>query len=114
MWAILGAAFVLGLMIKYWWLCAGASVFYAVLRGQRGAQAARQARAEALAARQAAVALRADEQHNWVIAGDPRGIYGHAFVPLPAGRPRHLKGSANLWGLQQAKGHLSCELQESC
>lgn len=32
-------------------------------------------------ARKAALAARADQQHRWVMAGDPRGIYG-LYTPL--------------------------------
>ncbi|HME49036.1 hypothetical protein [Mycobacterium sp.] len=33
-------------------------------------------RADALAHRNAEIAARADQQHNWVMQGDDRGVYG--------------------------------------
>jgi hypothetical protein len=35
----------------------------------------------------AAIAARADQQHQWVVQGDDRGIYGPACVELMRGHP---------------------------
>lgn len=51
-----------------WWLLAAASVAAAVHRFRQWEHAR--------AADHAAIAARADQQHAWVLAGDPRGTYG--------------------------------------
>lgn len=57
------------------WLVALAAVYVAAYVGwwwyrqQRAAEAATQRE-------HAAIAARADQQHAWVMAGDPRGVYG--------------------------------------
>jgi hypothetical protein len=83
MWVILGALFVGGLLIKYWWIVVGVLIWRVVFPRLQATQAAAQRRAEALAAEQFAIAQRADQQHVWVYEGDPRGVYGHHFVALP-------------------------------
>jgi hypothetical protein len=39
-------------------------------------------RRDAIARRRAAIAARADQQHQWVMQGDDRGIYGSECAPL--------------------------------
>lgn len=51
-----------------WWLLAAASLA-AILHWLHH-------RARTQAAEHAAIAARADQQHAWVLAGDPRGTYG--------------------------------------
>jgi len=58
-WWILGAAVLVGLFF----------LVQAIVRDSRR-------RADLSAAHRAAVAARADQQHNWVLRGDDRGIYG--------------------------------------
>ncbi len=74
--AVIGMLFVIGLVIKYiWWIVgalAVAAAVYAIGELIRGNQANAAAKARA----NAAIAARADEQHNWVLHGDDRGIYG--------------------------------------
>lgn len=51
-----------------WWLVAGAAVIGAVVVGARWYEQRRK--------HLATIAARADQQHAWVLAGDPRGTYG--------------------------------------
>lgn len=67
---------VIALIIKFfWWIVAGVAmvgVFYlgrAIVRANRAARAAYDAHC-------AQIAARAEQQHNWVLQGDDRGIYG--------------------------------------
>jgi hypothetical protein len=49
---------------------------YLAYRGGRVAWVRHCEAADAWAAEQKAIAARADQQHAWVMAGDPRGTYG--------------------------------------
>jgi hypothetical protein len=80
--ALLGVLLIVGLIIKFiWWIVGAAAIvgaFYvirAVVRENRRQQAA-------TAQRCAEVAARADQQHDWVMSGDDRGIYGPECAPL--------------------------------
>jgi hypothetical protein len=80
--AFLVVLLVIGLVIKFIWWIIGAAVlvtaFYiarAIWRGQR-------ARQDALARSRAELVARADQQHEWVMQGDDRGIYGPECAPL--------------------------------
>jgi uncharacterized protein (UPF0333 family) len=68
--------FVIGLVIKFFWWIVGVLVvvaaFYLIRAVIRDSQATAAARQQA----NAAIAARADEQHDWVLRGDDRGIYG--------------------------------------
>ncbi|WJJ10360.1 hypothetical protein P9990_17465 [Prescottella equi] len=81
-WTTLAALFVLGLVIEYWWLIVGAIVLaalgYVAFRAwQRHCeQVAVRARAEA------ALAARADEQHQQYLSGEEHGLYGN-YRPAP-------------------------------
>ena len=73
---LLGLAVIIWIIIKLIWWILGAAVlaglFFlvrAIVRDSRG-------RADLEAAHRGAVAARADQQHNWVLRGDDRGIYG--------------------------------------
>jgi hypothetical protein len=73
---LIGILFVVGLIIRYfWWI---ALVVAAVILYRRAPvwwaryEAAQAAERDRLAA----IAARADQQHAWVMAGDPRGTYG--------------------------------------
>ena len=67
---------IVGLMIKFiWWIIGAAALvglFY-LIRAIRRANARQRA---TLAQRMSELAARADQQHNWVMQGDDRGIYG--------------------------------------
>jgi hypothetical protein len=75
-WQLIGTLLLVGFMLKYWWLIA--LVVAAVVVYQRAPQwwAAHQAAVKAEEERLAGIAERADRQHAWVLAGDPRGTYG--------------------------------------
>jgi len=68
--------FIVGLIIKFiWWIIGAAALvglFY-LIRAMLRANARRRA---TLAQRMNELAARADQQHNWVMQGDDRGIYG--------------------------------------
>jgi hypothetical protein len=73
---VIGVLFIVGLIIKFiWWIIGAAALvglFYLV-RAMVRADARRRA---AIAQQRNELATRADLQHNWVMQGDDRGIYG--------------------------------------
>ena len=88
------AVFVLFLAIWFvvkfiWWIVAGLALvagFYvvrAILRAER-------ARRAAFGAYCAEIAARADQQHQWVLSGDDRGVYG----PMGAALMREIDATA--------------------
>lgn len=66
--AVLAVLFVAWLMGWLWWLLAAA--------GMGGVAVWLHRQAQARAAQHSAIAARADQQHAWVLADDPRGTYG--------------------------------------
>src|SRR6476619_7701723 len=79
---LIGVLFIIGLIIKFiWWIIGAAAhvgLFYliwAILRANARQRAALTQRMNELAAR-------ADHQHNWVMQGDDRGIYGSQGADL--------------------------------
>lgn len=64
-------------MTFFWWILAGLSLVasFFLIRAVLRAQAARRAENAAYCAE---IAARADQQHEWVLRGDDRGIYGPA------------------------------------
>ena len=91
------AVFVLFLAIWFvvkfiWWIVAGLALvagFYLV----RAILRAEQARRAAFTAYCAEIAARADQQHEWVLSGDDRGIYG----PTGAALMREIDATAGGW-----------------
>ena len=77
-WQFIGTLLLVGLLIKYWWLVALVLVAVAVWRFGPGWWRQYQASSAAEERRLTAIAARADQQHAWVLAGDPRGTYGAA------------------------------------
>jgi hypothetical protein len=77
---LIGVLFVVGLIIRYFWWIAAVAAAYLSYRWGRGAWARHCAAADAWKAEQRATAARADQQHAWTLAGDPRGTYGAAEV----------------------------------
>jgi hypothetical protein len=73
---VIGVLFVIGLVVKFFWWIIGVlavvAAFYLIRAVVRNSEATAAARHQA----NAAIAARADEQHNWVLHGDDRGIYG--------------------------------------
>lgn len=74
--ALIGALFLIGLMLAYWqWVLAAVIVVLIVKAAPvawsdlKSDQAAERARLRSLIAR-------ADQQHGWSMSGDPRGVHG--------------------------------------
>ncbi|MFC9518852.1 hypothetical protein ACFTSD_24220 [Nocardiaceae bacterium NPDC056970] len=80
-WAIFGVLFVLGLIIKYWWVIV--SVLAVVALGYGGVKwlERHQGRKAAAARARADVAARADYEHQQYLAGNPVGLYGQYPPP---------------------------------
>lgn len=78
MWQILGFLVIMGLVLHYiWWIIAAIAAWYAV-KAMQAAWVRHEAQAEAAEQERAAVAARADEQHQQVMRGDDRGLWGIA------------------------------------
>jgi hypothetical protein len=77
-WQLIGTLLLVGFMLKYWWLIALVVVVVILYKQAPGWWAAHQAAVAAEEQRLAGIAKRADQQHAWVLAGDPRGTYGVA------------------------------------
>jgi len=73
---LLGVLFVVGFMLKYWLAIALVVAVVVVVRRAPGWWAAHEAAVAAEEARLAGIAARADQQHNLVLQGDDRGVYG--------------------------------------
>jgi hypothetical protein len=73
---LLGLLFLIAIIVKFFWWIVGALVLVGlVFLGRSIARRHRECAAE-YARYTNALAARADEQHNWVLQGDDRGIYG--------------------------------------
>jgi len=75
-WQLIGTLLLVGFLIKYWWLVALVLAAVAVWKFGPSWWRRYQASVAAEEQRLAAIIARADEQHSWVLAGDPRGTYG--------------------------------------
>ncbi len=75
-WTTLGALFVLGLVIEYWWVIVLAAACVAAIYGITTMHKRSELRAAAQAQAAAAIAARADFEHRRYLAGDPTGVYG--------------------------------------
>jgi type II secretory pathway pseudopilin PulG len=73
---LLGLMLLIGIIIKFIWWILGAAALVGLFFLVRAVVRETQRRANARARYRAAVAARADQQHNWVLHGDDRGIYG--------------------------------------
>jgi hypothetical protein len=96
--ALLAMALVIWVIVKLFWWLVGVAVLVGLFFLMRAVARASRKRAELNAAHRAAVAARADQQHNWVLRGDDRGIYGVEGAELmhyiyPALNPRR-RGAA--------------------
>ncbi|WP_210083996.1 hypothetical protein [Mycobacterium sp. OAE908] len=87
----IGLLFIVGLIIKFIWWIIGAAVLVGLFYVIRAVVRA-DARRRAIMARQMnELAARADQQHNWVLQGDDRGVYGPQgadlmhYIRWPAG-----------------------------
>jgi hypothetical protein len=77
-WQLIGTLLLVGFLIKYWWLVALVVAAVAVWKYGPGVWARHQAAVAVEERRLAAIIARADQQHAWVLSGDPRGTYGAA------------------------------------
>jgi hypothetical protein len=75
-WQLVGTLLLVGFMLKYWWLIVLVVAAVIVVKHAPGWWAAHEAAVDAEERRLAGIAARADQQHAWVMAGDPRGTYG--------------------------------------
>jgi hypothetical protein len=81
-WQLVGTLVVVGLVLHYIWWILAAAVVVALVWGSRRAFGEIGAAEVAEAHRLAAIVKRADQQHAWTLAGDPRGTYGADFPRL--------------------------------
>ena len=73
---LIGVLFIIGLIIKFiWWIIGAAALvgLFFLIRAILRANARQRA---IVSQRMTELAARADLQHNWVMQGDDRGIYG--------------------------------------
>jgi hypothetical protein len=75
-WQLIGTLLLVGFMLKYWWIIVLVIAVVVVVKRGPGWWAAHQASVKVEQERVAGIAARADQQHAWVMAGDPRGAYG--------------------------------------
>ena len=73
---LVGTLLLVGFVLKYWWLIALVVAAIAAWKYAPEMWARHQAAVAAERSRLAAIVARADRQHAWVLAGDPRGTYG--------------------------------------
>jgi hypothetical protein len=74
--ALLGLALIIWIIVKLFWWIVGAAVLVGLFFLARAIVRESRRGADLRVAHRAAVCLRADQQHNWVLQGDDRGIYG--------------------------------------
>lgn len=74
--ALLGLALITWVIVKLIWWILGAAILVALYVLVRAIVRESRKRADLRTAHRAVLAARADQQHNWVLQGDDRGIYG--------------------------------------
>lgn len=74
--ALLGLALIIWIIVKLIWWILGAAVLVGLYFVVRAIVRESRRRATLAAAHRDALAARADQQHQWVLQGDDRGIYG--------------------------------------
>jgi hypothetical protein len=67
---------IIGVIIKFIWWILGAVAIIGLIYLIRSLLRAQRRQRALLAKRNRDIAARADQQHNWVMQGDDRGIYG--------------------------------------
>lgn len=72
----LGLMLLIWVIVKLFWWIVGAAALVGLFFVVRVIARESAKRAELRAAHRAAIRMRADQQHNWVLRGDDRGIYG--------------------------------------
>jgi len=74
--ALLGLMLIVWVIVKLIWWILGAAILVGLYFLVRAIVRESRRRADLKAAHRAALAARADQQHNWVLQGGDRGIYG--------------------------------------
>jgi hypothetical protein len=85
---IVGTLLLVGFMMHYWWITALTISVVMVWRFGPGMWARHCAAVEAEQQRLDELAARADAQHNQVLQGDERGMYGEAWSSVRQMRRR--------------------------
>jgi hypothetical protein len=67
---------VIAIIVKFIWWILGAAALIGLFYFVRAVMRENRKQTDALARRSAEIAARADQQHEWVLQGDDRGIYG--------------------------------------
>ena len=73
---LLRLLFLVGFVVKFWWLILLVLVVAAAGFGLWGVVTRQDAELERQRQEHRALAARADEQHAWVLAGDDHGVHG--------------------------------------
>jgi hypothetical protein len=81
-WQFIGTLLLVGLMLKFWWVIALLVAAVILFKRAPGWWAAHEAAVLAEEERLAEIAARADLQHNWVMSGDERGLWGVAWPAM--------------------------------
>ncbi|MGZ4512348.1 MAG: hypothetical protein ACXVX4_13620 [Mycobacterium sp.] len=74
--ALVGLLLLIAIIIKFIWWILGTAALVGLFFLARAIARSYAERAAEYARYREAVAARADQQHNWVLQGDDRGIYG--------------------------------------
>jgi hypothetical protein len=74
---LVGLLFLVGLVAVYWKWILAVAIIVLIVRAAPIAYQQWQADRSAERARLSGIIARADQQHAWAMAGDPRGTYGH-------------------------------------
>jgi hypothetical protein len=75
-WGLLGILIIVAIIIKFIWWILGAVALIGLFYIVRAIVRDNRERGDARARQYAEIAARADQQHQWVMRGDERGIYG--------------------------------------
>lgn len=74
--ALFGLLLLIAVIVKFIWWILGAAVLVGLFFIARAVMRQNRKRRDASARYCAAITARADQQHQWVLRGDDRGIYG--------------------------------------
>jgi hypothetical protein len=79
---LVGTLLLVGIVLHFiWWIVGAAAIVWAIWYGVKVYRAS-VAAATAERRRQAEICARADQQHQWVMHGDERGVYGPGGAEL--------------------------------
>jgi hypothetical protein len=81
-WQLVGTLLLVGFVLKYWWLMLAVTAAVLVWKFGLPAYRAHLARLGAVSQVKADIAARADRQHQWVMQGNDRGMYGAAWADV--------------------------------